>query len=234
MKIDKIFIINLESRKDRKQEMIAQLNRAKITNYEFYNAIKPESIDEINAWNPAFVTKKPDWLRTDFLKYRLGSFGCLQSHINVIKIAMERKYENILILEDDVNIKLVPNPEKGESFEETYNSIKPQLDALEKKNTIDIFYLGGTHKNKNLQQISYNVYKTTNTGTTSSYIISKSGMEKVLSKIDKCDKEIDCFYIDEMQKKHNCYCIGPTMMNQRPSYSDIVQLEVTYNLDKPR
>ena len=234
MKIDRIFIINLESRNDRKLETLAQLTRAKITNYEFFKAIEPKSVEEINEWNPNFVTTKPDWLRSDFQKYRLGSFGCLQSHIGVIKMAIERNYENILVLEDDVNIKLIPNPEKGESFEETYNFIKPQLEELAKREEIDIFYLGGTHHNNKLTKVTNNIWQTRQTGTTSSYIITKSGMKKVLANIDKCDKEIDCFYIEVMQKKHNCFCIGPTMMNQRPSYSDIVQTHVSYNLDKPK
>ena len=72
MNIDKVFIINLESRSDRKLETLAQLNRAKITNYEFFKAIQPKSVEEINEWNPNFVTTKPNWLRSDFQKYRLN------------------------------------------------------------------------------------------------------------------------------------------------------------------
>lgn len=43
MKIDKIFIINLKHRKDRKIHIIKELYRVGASNYEFFNAVQPKS-----------------------------------------------------------------------------------------------------------------------------------------------------------------------------------------------
>lgn len=53
MKIDKVFIINLEHRKDRRDQIIKELKRVGIENYEFFKAIKPTE-EMIQIWNPQF------------------------------------------------------------------------------------------------------------------------------------------------------------------------------------
>ena len=75
MNINKVFIINLKHRTDRKAHMIKELERIGIGDYEFFEAIKPGSIADLNRWNPNFLKKRPDWLKgeTDeyYLKYKL-------------------------------------------------------------------------------------------------------------------------------------------------------------------
>ena len=71
--IDKVFYINLEYRKDRRQEIESELNRFNIP-YERFEAIA----------TPEF-----------------GIVGCGYSHLGVLKLAKERGYRNVLIFEDD-------------------------------------------------------------------------------------------------------------------------------------
>lgn len=72
--IDHIFYINLEHRKDRKEEIEHELkNMNLIEKSERFNAIK----------------KTP------------GIAGCGYSHLAVLKLAKERGYKNVLIFEDD-------------------------------------------------------------------------------------------------------------------------------------
>ena len=71
--IDKVIYINLEHRKDRKEEIETELNNMNIE-YERFNAIS----------NPDF-----------------GIVGCTQSHLEIFKMAKEKGYKNILIFEDD-------------------------------------------------------------------------------------------------------------------------------------
>ncbi len=223
MKIDKVFIINLKERVDRKNEMVKELERAEITNYEFFKAIRPTSQKDIDRWNSKFVTERPKWLRTDFQKYRLGSLGCLLSHIGVMELSLERNYERILILEDDVSfIRFL----KGHKFEGTLDYIDSQI----ADNNVDILYLGGNHTHKALKQIRPNIYRTFGTLTTASYIVTKNMMKKILNRIKGCTKEIDVFYIS-LQREMTCCAVIPILITQRPSYSDIVQKEVSYKLD---
>lgn len=74
-KIDKIYYINLEKRKDRKESIEKELNK-----------IDPEGekIERINA-----------------VEHKKGAIGCGKSHIIALKKAIENDYENVLIFEDD-------------------------------------------------------------------------------------------------------------------------------------
>ena len=71
--IQKIFYINLNKRTDRREQIENELNNFNL-DYERFEAIE----------TPGF-----------------GILGCGLSHLDVLKIAKERNYENILILEDD-------------------------------------------------------------------------------------------------------------------------------------
>lgn len=71
--IDKIIYINLEKRKDRREHIETELNKFNLQ-YERFEAIQTEGF---------------------------GILGCGLSHLQVLKIAKERNYKNILILEDD-------------------------------------------------------------------------------------------------------------------------------------
>ena len=73
--IDKIYYINLEHRKDRKESIVKEIKK-----------IDPEfkKTERINA-----VLQKPGWI------------GCGKSHILALEDALEKGYDNVLIFEDD-------------------------------------------------------------------------------------------------------------------------------------
>jgi glycosyl transferase family 25 len=71
--IDKIIYINLNKRTDRREEIESELNKFDLE-YERFEAIETPSH---------------------------GILGCGKSHLSVLKLAKERNYKNILILEDD-------------------------------------------------------------------------------------------------------------------------------------
>ena len=72
-KIDKIIYINLKKRTDRRQQIEEDLTALQLK-YERFDAIE----------TPGF-----------------GLLGCGLSHLSVLKLAKERAYKNVLILEDD-------------------------------------------------------------------------------------------------------------------------------------
>ena len=71
--IDKIFYINLDKREDRKAEIEGELARFGLEAERYAGVYTPES----------------------------GIVGCGYSHLNVLKLARDRGYNNVLILEDD-------------------------------------------------------------------------------------------------------------------------------------
>lgn len=226
MNIDKVFIINLKERKDRKDSIIKELQRVKIDDYEFFNAIRPKP-EDINKWNPLFIKDIPAWfkrLNKDNMKYRLGALGCLLSHVNVIRISKERGYKHVMILEDDTKFRL----ENQESFFDKIKSLQAEINRL--VNIYGILYLVGNHLPNSFKQVSPNIINTRYTFTTGSYIISEKGMDYVLSNINNYDREIDVFYAEQLQQKIPCFCIYPHIAGQSESYSDIAQINVNYRL----
>ena len=71
--ISKIIYINLNKRTDRREQIEKELNDFNLP-FERFEAIETHGF---------------------------GTVGCGKSHLNVLKIARDRNYENILILEDD-------------------------------------------------------------------------------------------------------------------------------------
>jgi glycosyl transferase family 25 len=117
---DKIFYINLKKDVDRNNYMISQFEEFNITNYERFEAIECNEVPQENTWR--------NFIKND-IRYIKGSIGCRNSHLGIIKLAKERKYKNILILEDD--IMMLQDPSK--ILEMNLNSI----------NIADMFYFGG-------------------------------------------------------------------------------------------
>jgi glycosyl transferase, family 25 len=224
MKIDKVFIINLEHRKDRRQQVTKELNRVGIENFEFFNAIKPTK-EMVKMWNPQFLNPIPQWfLKTggDNMKYRIGSLGCMLSHIEIIKKCIEKNYDNVLILEDDTMFDI----KDGLKFNQVLDTIVNQINNLD----FGLLYLSGNHRGATIEKKTENIIKVQGTLTTGSYIINKRVMKFIVDKIANYPREVDVFYSQYIQKVYPCYCITPHLTRQEAGYSDIVQQNVAYNL----
>jgi glycosyl transferase family 25 len=92
---DKIFYINLKKDVDRNNYMINQFKEFGITNYERFEAIEYNEIPDKTLWRN--FTKQDE-------KYVKGSIGCRDSHLGILKLAKERDYKFVMILEDDIKI----------------------------------------------------------------------------------------------------------------------------------
>jgi GR25 family glycosyltransferase involved in LPS biosynthesis len=97
---DKIFYINLAKDTDRNNNLLKQFNKFGITNFERFEAISFTEIPEPKSWRN--FNKIDD-------KYILNSLGCRASHLEIVKIAKEKGYGKIMILEDDIEILENPN-----------------------------------------------------------------------------------------------------------------------------
>jgi glycosyl transferase, family 25 len=82
----RIYVINLPHRSDRRREMAEQLNKIGLSfespNIQLYRAVRPET---------------PEGFPT------IGARGCFLSHLGVLRDACSRGHERILIFEDDLN-----------------------------------------------------------------------------------------------------------------------------------
>jgi len=121
---DKVFYINLDKDINRNKNILSQFKKYNITNYERIPGVVFNSIPDKSFWR--------NFNKFDE-KYILGSMGCRASHKLAIDIAIERNYQKILILEDDIYFTEDPN-----------KILNQNLNTL---SNWDMLYFGGTVEN---------------------------------------------------------------------------------------
>jgi hypothetical protein len=151
--------------------------------------------------------------RLDAVRASPGWKGCTASHFKAIQLAKERKYEWVLILEDDA--QLVKNGY------EKFMELLPIIYAHRHK--WDIF-LGGATMVENVRQIlsSPPLYQA-GAYTTHFCLIHNGAYDKILSEYD--DGPIDVYYKEKMR----LWMTNPHIATQRPGVSDIENGETNYN-----
>jgi GR25 family glycosyltransferase involved in LPS biosynthesis len=184
--IDAVIYINLEKRKDRKVEMEQELNRM---------GIKAE--------------------RFDAIEHEYGLIGCLESHLEVLKMAKRRKYKNVLVLEDDFEFLVTPE------------QLKSELKAVLTSTQYDVLMLG-----YNIQKsTSFNsqLLKIQEASTASAYIVHHSFYDSLISlytsSLPIYKKTRDNFYANDkiwrqLQPKSKWYAFKKRLGKQRASFSD--------------
>ena len=83
---DKIYIINLETRADRRAEIAAQLKKINL-------ALDHPKICLFSAIKPSFAGEFPS----------IGAKGCFLSHFGVLKDIKQQQYKKVLVFEDDLD-----------------------------------------------------------------------------------------------------------------------------------
>ena len=191
MKLDKIFFINLDHRHDRLSEIRGELESHGLTHLsERFPAICHEMI---------------------------GGVGCGRSHIEVLRLAKERGYSRILILEDDFTFTV-------ESSE--FSECLRKVDNLE----FDVCLLAG-HLMAFSEHTEHEfLYKVNEAQTTSGYIINSHYYDKLIDVFSEAVTQFEAtnyhwlYAIDvawkSLQARDNWICLNPRVGKQRPSYSD--------------
>jgi glycosyl transferase family 25 len=195
---DAVIYINLESRLDRKIEIETELNNINF-NFERFNAI-------------------PD---------NFGIVGCTKSHLEVIKIAKEKKLKNILIFEDDFHFLV----NKDEFWKEINNFFEKNID-------FDILML------------SYNIFKSEDydnqllkvldAQTASGYVVNEKMYDKLIHLWEEAIPLLVAtgkhwiYANDQIWKKlqpnSNWFAFKKRLGKQRASYSNLANAFVDYQV----
>ncbi len=174
---DKIYIINLERRLDRRKEMVNKLEKMGLTNYEFISAVDGQKHRIKNAYEKLKIDGKTKISNS-------GHFGCSLSHIKVLKKAKEKGYSQIMVLEDDI--------EFTEDFVNKLKEIKiPKFDLL---------YLGGPVLEYKLFTESWGKHK--EIMGTYGYIVKSDLYDELINIIGKFKYTIDISLIEFVQSKY--------------------------------
>ena len=207
----KLLYINLEKRKDRKEEFLSNFPHFDQNNND-------GSIERIDA----------------ILETENGNIGCLKSHIKTLKRALEcanaENYPFILVCEDDFYIKDMKYAISClNNFFESFGD-----------DEWDVLMLGINLISKEDTDIK-GIIKVNSAQTTSSYLIKTDYIKTLLDVYEndlneflKTGKWSDWYCTDQswkkLQKKDKWYSFNPAIGIQRKSYSDIMKGVVNYNL----
>lgn len=200
-KIHHVFYINLEKRTDRREQ------------------IEKEILDYgLNS-----ITERYDAIHTP----HSGIVGCGYSHLNVLKIAREREYENVLILEDDFQFTV--SKETMENMFSTLYEKYPHFDVC-----MISYVLQQSVEIPNCDFLK----RVLNGQTASGYIVNKHYYNTLIELYDWAIPLLEKTgehwkYANDqvwklLQRKNNWVCFTKKMGIQRDGYSDNKMCNVSY------
>jgi GR25 family glycosyltransferase involved in LPS biosynthesis len=200
-RFDEVFCVNLDRRPDRLENFNKQVEKYDLGNYTRVSAVDGKLLAP---------EEKSGRLQD-------GELGLLLTVEKIISYCIEKKYETILIVEDDCY------------FTDEINNIDIYFEHL--PSDWHMLYMGGNH-NIHIgmpppQVINKKVAKLYNTFTTHFVGMKLSLFNDILEKIKYKNKPLDILY-SELQKKYNAYTFYPAIAKQISDYSDIQNKCVNY------
>lgn len=180
--------INLDRRPERLERMKQRLVQHGITSVARFPAIDGLTLNIPAAW-----------------PYTPGHYGCLQSHLEVLRLARKDKAPNILIFEDDC----IFDPEFNTKFSHYMNQLPEDWDIL---------FFGGKHFEDPLQ-LSDNIARARMTYLAHAYAVNCNMYDVLIELCERGEKALDDYTAD-LQKDFNCYCFMPDLIWQERLDSD--------------
>lgn len=193
--IDQVVYINLAHRTDRREHMEQQLG---------LTALPADRITRFEA------VAKPDF----------GILGCVESHIAVLELALEKGWEWTMVLEDDFTIR---SPGRFLSH----------IESFLQQHRVDVFLLSPTGMMMLTEETAVpRIHKVLTSVTTSGYVIHASYLATLLANFRESrglllahGKGNGNFYLDvywqRLMKRDEWYTYMPTLGYQYESHSDI-------------
>lgn len=131
-----------------------------------------------------------------------GQWGCLYSHINILKDAIENNYKSILILEDDIILT-----------RDIEIKISNLHNFIEEQPNWNIIYLGASQHNWDNISFGHNYYYANNTTGTFAYIINKNIFKDLFNYYAKMLKPVDNYLVDIQKIYYNSiYVLYPNII----------------------
>jgi GR25 family glycosyltransferase involved in LPS biosynthesis len=200
---EKIFVINLDKRTDRWNECLLESKLYGI------------DIERISAVDGTTITEKyPSMLKYIPELCYDGQVGCILSHIKVINEAKSQGLKNFLVLEDDFKF--------NDNFYTNFVNWYMELPKWE------LLYFGGNH-NGIINKVSEHVIRPTQTYTTHAIAIRDTLYDSVLTNLLPITAPVDVSMCVLQNAIDTCYGFYPSLIMQRPSYSDILKRTIDYS-----
>jgi GR25 family glycosyltransferase involved in LPS biosynthesis len=187
---DGVFVINLDRRIDRLIHITQQLGKFGII-FEKFSAVDGNLLNDVSR------------------ELHKNILACGLSHLEIIKIAKQRKLKNVLIFEDDAVLR----DDFLSVFERNISSVP---------NDWSMLYFGGNHLG-GLDKISDEIYRLKYSYAAHAYVLNANIYDLLIENIPKITKPFDALYA-ELHRILPCYLIKTDTGQitwQLPNYSDI-------------
>jgi hypothetical protein len=181
--------INLDRRPDRWRRMSDRLAAN-----GFEGVVRVAAVDE------AATAPPPGWSGTP------GAFGCLLSHVSVVRRARDAGADSLLVLEDDVDFA----PAFAHRFAGAFGQVPADWDLL---------YFGCIHRSRP-EPVSDAVARVTRAFSTFAYGIRRRAFEPFLAVAESAVAPIDV-QLGGLQGELACYCFFPHLAWVEPDFSDV-------------
>lgn len=181
--------INLDRRPERWNDMRAKFDRCGIRDVRRFAAV-----DGQQAVVPA------NWLDSP------GAYGCLRSHLEVVKAARKLGWPSVLIFEDDAAI--------DPGLQENFRSYFPQVPS-----NWDMLHFGANHMSAPVE-VAQNVVRITSANSTFAYALNRSVFDSFIDLNSKAVTAVD-LNNRTLQMEHACYCFKPHLAWVEDVSSDV-------------
>lgn len=187
--LPKIYYINLKEATNRNSYMLRQFKKSNIKNFQRYEAIRPVS--------------------SGHKKLNIGQYGCITSHIEVLRAIASSSDNYAIVLEDDANLEVMKY--WNFTWEEFFGRL-PDFDIVQLFRS----KVNDDHTNSGELSVKFRKWESTDF-VSSSYIITKSYAKRI---VDKYDNETLYSFKDLSDK------VGPVadfmLFNEGNSYSTLI------------
>jgi GR25 family glycosyltransferase involved in LPS biosynthesis len=167
-----VYVINMKKRTDKKLLMKLKLDLIGIDNYTFYEGI--------DGSNPSYhdMYKNLNNLKNFTSK---GALGLVLTYVNLLKDIQQKNYDNVLILEDDVNVH------------KSYHELMKSFEKIINDDKYDIVWLGANQIKMTETQLAETIKnycytpepENVNTNGTFSIALKKSAVNKMMKIINE-------------------------------------------------
>jgi glycosyl transferase, family 25 len=193
--------INLDRRPERWQRIQRVFADHEIREVQRFSAVDGNEVSLPHKWT-----------------HTRGAYGCLLSHVRVVREARDAGAASILIFEDDA----VLDPQ----FKEKFAAFIQELPA-----DWDMLFLGALHKDEPVR-ISEHIGRVTKANSTFAYAIRNTVFDAFIDLNSRAEHVLDMnSYL--LQERFNCYCFMPNLAWVESEYSDVQnRLENHWYLEK--
>jgi|694.fasta_scaffold148248_2 hypothetical protein len=216
---DKIYVINLDSRKDRWAKIMANFERLNIFNYVRVSGIPGKEEPHYSEWlayykNPALYPYEKKKYNRKSMKMP-GSLGILKTNKIILEDAIANNYSSILVLQDD----LIFCKDFYNNFFKSYNSITEDNANMPPK----LIFLGAMQHRWNNIIINNLWYNPTSSAEGAFAVIINDCKEEMLDIINNYIMPIDSGALSIIQDKYtkSCYVIYPNVIISDITDSDL-------------